>query len=576
MLRKNKIIRKREEFGHSLGWATPKKDKNLIKNQCTNVLLKHIKIYLHNCSLVGCKYLAEPRRPWTERIFWIIVHVISIYLLGHTVYTIYGQYLQSPIVTTLDTHYYPSYNLQFPGVAVCSINRISREAATRLARNIFVANKSKIKEETILDMIWSLGDVYSTVYDVASEPVDIDKLLRKYYGGPYDMSSIMKDLTPRCEDIFVSCKFDSRSQDCSEIFDFLETQDGFCCTFNYIRNRNYKRSSEANKPDKIHHINSLGAAGGLSVILKPLLRDYFFPILPLQGWKVTIFNPNDYPDNTSGGVTDVLISPLMEAFLQMDAIFFHSTDGIRNFPIRKRKCVFDDETDVYRGYTYSDCIVNCRVKDIWKTCGCRPFFYPESTIKGTSRICDMTDIECLHKNKAKWWSPLPNELKAGANITESFVCDECYPTCNDVRYQVSTSCLQLKTGLYHVADRFNFTVEDESIVHVYFTKYGTLKLKQDLAYYWYELLSNIGGICGVFIGFSLISVPEIIYFLILPLLNCRGRAPNGHRMNPAKNEPATVHALYWNELQPRSQNRKGRRRRVGQRRGIRRIRQIHR
>lgn len=38
---------------------------------------------------------------------------------------------------------------------------------------------------------------------------------------------------------------------------------------------------------RIHKIEDLGIEHGLTVVLDPFLDDYFFPILPVKGWKAS-------------------------------------------------------------------------------------------------------------------------------------------------------------------------------------------------------------------------------------------------------------------------------------------------
>lgn len=93
--------------------------------------------------------------------------------------------------------------------------------------------------------------------------------------------------------------------------------------------------------------------------------------------QIAIFNSGDYPDNTSGGVSEVLISPATENFIQLTVKSFTSTEAVRSVPKEKRECIFSDEEKVLQAnYTYSDCIVDCRAKAIWETCNCRPFSLP--------------------------------------------------------------------------------------------------------------------------------------------------------------------------------------------------------
>lgn len=90
-----------------------------------------------------------------------------------------------------------------------------------------------------------------------------------------------------------------------------------------------------------------------------------------------MFNSHDYPDDGSGSVSEALLSPATETFIELDVTSFYSSDEIRAIRLDKRKCIFQDELPVlYTGYTYSDCLVDCRAAAIWDTCQCRPFYLP--------------------------------------------------------------------------------------------------------------------------------------------------------------------------------------------------------
>lgn len=80
------------------------------------------------------------------------------------------------------------------------------------------------------------------------------------------------------------------------------------------------------------------------------------------------------------------------------------------------------------------------------------------------------------------------------------------------------------------------------------------------------LAGDIGGICGVFIGFSLISVVEMLYFLALVLRDLLFKESimrmdddheekddgdhDGEKIQSIHDQ--TVTTIYWSELLPRS------------------------
>ncbi|XP_018311589.1 sodium channel protein Nach [Mycetomoellerius zeteki] len=103
----------------------------------------------------------------------------------------------------------------------------------------------------------------------------------------------------------------------------------------------------------------------------------------------------------------------------------------------------------------------------------------------------------------------------------------------------------------------NYNVTNEGIVHIYFSRYGTVILKQDMSFYWYDLVSDLGGICGVFIGFSFITIVELLYFFVLMFsdLFCKKSAlqeNDDRKTEIPSDQTQTTGAIYWNELQPRS------------------------
>ncbi|XP_046433667.1 sodium channel protein Nach-like isoform X2 [Neodiprion fabricii] len=534
------------------GWIRPKR-RGQVRHR---PFVKKLKLYCENSSLNGCKYFTEPGRHWLERTIWVFLYTMTICGAAYVVFDVYADYKRSPIITTEDNDPYPTSNVAFPALALCTLNRISYKSASSLAESIFRANISNSSSEEILGLLRYLGNLYD--YDYVSfekQHQALHNMLKVFYNGEYDPNEIMKNLTPKCHEVILGCTYRGKQRPCTNLFTFRKTQDGYCCTFNYVRqNDEFIPASDYNKTEyqsKVLRAIAPGVATGLTILIEPLLDDYYYTIPPGKGWKIIIFNAEDYPDNPSGGVIEQMISPSTETYLRLEAIVFFTPDEIISYPVRKRKCIFNTELQkLFTGYTYSDCIVNCRVDDIWETCNCLPFFFPK---RDGRRTCDMTDLPCLNSNKSKWWVLFPHEVPDDETNLNSeryygpmkyeavtgIDCSECYPDCNDVRYFVSNSVTSLPTEAdfpNNITNNSNSS--DRSIIHIYFGDDSVPRLKQDITYYWYELLSNIGGICGVFMGFSLISILELIFFLLVPVLPTKKES--GNKIQDV--------ALYWEEL----------------------------
>lgn len=61
------------------------------------------------------------------------------------------------------------------------------------------------------------------------------EIKRSSYYFYVDRSENNLQLSPNCIDGFLSCTFQGLVRNCSDIFVIRKTQDGFCCTFNYVR-----------------------------------------------------------------------------------------------------------------------------------------------------------------------------------------------------------------------------------------------------------------------------------------------------------------------------------------------------
>ncbi|XP_043256889.1 sodium channel protein Nach-like [Colletes gigas] len=478
-----------------------------------------------------------------------------------------------------------------------------------LATEIYNANISNLSLDETLEVLWTLGDFYETSNAKADNYTQLTQLLSKFYDNDYDIAELMMRLTPDCSAMLVLCYFQNEKQNCSDIFTVSQTETGFCCTFNYIPER-YDSPTISFSPRRVEHV---GKTSGLTLMLDPLMDDYFYPIISTTGWKVMVFDPYDYPDTTTGGVVELLLSPLNDKYVELDALGLHSSENIRSYPIEKRGCYFPNERpSISAIYTASDCIVACKVADIWKSCKCRPFFYnPRPTEQidakneeievmpisvdiliaierisgwkqfyfvpnksynyysighsGSNRTCTMEDIPCLREykyytlflNSDKRLSIVPypeRTLNSLVNNNQTLYCKNCYPSCDEIFYLAKSTVFELRSGYFKTTLLDNVNVTNHSILRVYFGKVGTAYLKQDESYRWYEYLSDAGGICGFFVGFSLTSVIEIVYFSVLFLLEIFNPKTDpetaGEDENP--HNQLSIQAVYWNELFPRS------------------------
>ncbi|KYN16497.1 Sodium channel protein Nach [Trachymyrmex cornetzi] len=340
------------------------------------------------------------------------------------------------------------------------------------------------------------------------------KIISKYFKLYYEYSTINSfkyfadsqrpwferinkvSLTPQCSMILLKCKLHGKFTNCSTLFKFRKTPDGYCCTFNYVRESDdIPEQNDVTELSEPEQVSDLGIERGLTVVMDPLLDDYFYSILPIKGWKAMI------------------VSSIV------------------------RLISYRSPADADHSFTH---VTTRKIVNSW-------------------RICNNLDFECLAKHKSDWLTILPHEEEHThfEKEVKGLHCYNCYAACEDISYDVLSWTTDMTPGKFNTNLLQNYNVTDEGIVHVYFSKYGTVRLKQDMSFYWYDLVSDIGGICGVFIGFSFITIVELLYFFVLMFsdLFCKKSAlqKDDHCKTKIPSEQTqTTGAIYWNELQPRS------------------------
>lgn len=132
----------------------------------------------------------------------------------------------------------------------------------------------------------------------------------------------------------------------------------------------------------------------------------------------------------------------------------------RKYSREKRYCIFENEaTTVFGDYSFSDCVMTCRMASIWALCQCVPFIlYKAFGEKEDKPQCTLSDMICLEKYQGiclqifccfnfryllveKWNTLYPRDYDGDdlqKEMENSINCKQCMPTCSDTLYSVTT------------------------------------------------------------------------------------------------------------------------------------------
>lgn len=183
---------------------------------------------------------------------------------------------------------------------------------------------------------------------------------------------------------------------------------------------------------------------------------------------------------------------------------------IRKVPLLQRQCIFASEANLSYFNTYSrkNCEMECVSILVEKTCGCVLYYMPRN-FTGSS-ICNRKKALCYEK--------VLYDIDHSGN--SEFSCS-CLPACFEFNYNKEMSVARLGYGSFQTQEEIfvdngaEFVTNNIAVVHIFFVDNAFRSYTKGELIGFTDFLSGCGGLLGLFMGFSVISLIEIIYFLSL-------------------------------------------------------------
>lgn len=96
----------------------------------------------------------------------------------------------------------------------------------------------------------------------------------------------------------------------------------------------------------------------------------------------------------------------------------------------------------------------------------------------------------------------------------AFSCAPCLPACFALRFESSFSMARLFDRLPFFLER-KLKPQNLAVLHIYYTQSMFRAQKKEELVGFTEFLANLGGLLGLALGFSALSVIEIFYFITI-------------------------------------------------------------
>ncbi|XP_070498708.1 uncharacterized protein [Chironomus tepperi] len=512
------------------------------------------KIFFNFCSntnLHGFNYVVDRSRSSVEKVFWVICLIIFFILTGNLIHKLIRESHKNPTIIYTDQNVINVKNLKFPAISICpgliyKSNCVTIIDYERIKQQL-ESHEIKIKDFNMTDLkllqVTSLvarDEFLSTNYPNLAIPTDdfveifdmFGEALVDHMKSIYDTTGNVKRFpTP------VRNMDGTYSLDTVVFLRHLVTQFGPCYTFNFpeefydlnrtsssITNRTITRLLGAKKsfPNKIspYPLNVTNEGLSLRVDCTYEICVHSTKVYDLRNGSLTDNFRHSVPKTIKDGVVLRLHNPyelISESSLRFNLnkkmflmgsiipLISRIDESLMDVDPDERLCYLPNEYNLkfLKTYTKVNCEHECLAQMTLDTCGCVQFFMIRNE---TTRICGIADEKCFLN--------IENEFES-----LKFPC-KCYDACETIDYDVKM--ISAGGGSDEAEQRVHFRQSQNALIKFQFAVDSVYAMSKRKSYSFIDYFSFIGGLLGLFTGFSVICGVEVIYYLVLrPIMDLR-------------------------------------------------------
>lgn len=485
--------------------------------------------YSETSTIHGIRYLGEKKRHWSERLWWMFAFSLSVVACAGFIYQAWFKWNNAPAIVTFAEESTPVYKIPFPAITVCTDTKSKQ--LTLNYTNVYHKLKNPLHPANITNEMLHLTESVAQICHTRSPEIfDLgdDVTYRHIYRD-------LKYLSPTLHETFSSCEWKGNRTACRQLFKETLTDEGICFTFNLLNAseiyreenlaKNYttllkhEMSSKYWDPDPsadpeyvsedlIYPRRVLSASEGLTINLRLNPNDTDFLCGgPVQSFKILLHTNGEVPQVSKYyyrvPVDHDIVMSVRPSIMQ-------TTDTLlTNYNSDRRKCFYDGERQLkfFRKYTQRNCQLDCVARHTVETCKCAKFTMPrlEST-----PVCGLKKLSCVDR--------VENEYAVRILTKKANDCN-CLPACQSISYDAELSMAKYDRFEYMVAKKQEERMSNRKHVRIFisFKDEQFFASRRSEIYGKTDFIANCGGIMGLFMGVSLLSIVEMVYFSTLRL-----------------------------------------------------------
>ncbi|CRK93114.1 CLUMA_CG006714, isoform A [Clunio marinus] len=388
-----------------------------------------------------------------SNIFWITFLALGFLMAFVITDKAWRKFQNNPTLTSMAIDD-EGMKIHFPTITVCPIfqQKVKESEKRKLNQNVlkdFANFPHRLKTLKLFD--------WSNFFLHQNSSIDMENARSKIF-----------ELSPTCNNVLGSCKFNNKEIDCWKYFLPVLSEHGLCYSFN-SHFHDTPTNEVLNK-----HLFLIDSDGNEKLQFQPKIpANIFLNAIdePLSLKQIHIEETNSQSSTL--------------AFISLKQT---KTNGnVRELSTHQRKCVFKDEIQMKyyqdQPYSLSICLRECRIDEAIELCGCLPPFYRPAILN--LRFCDVQDTQCFMHHDI--WS----EEK----------CSHCYLTCDVTVFSLEN--VQSISISESSAQTNNFKLE---------IKHGPiLNFYRQVRFGFVDFLVAFGSVLALFLSLSVLSGVEILF-----------------------------------------------------------------
>ncbi|GLG96265.1 Pickpocket protein 19 [Gryllus bimaculatus] len=463
--------------------------------------------YFAATTVHGLKYLTEPRRPWPERVLWFLGVLIGLVACILLMIKFTTRWEESPVIIAMDESHRTVWQIPFPAVTICPQAKTRTEFFNYTDYAIRYKKGSLTKDEESL---------LAQVQVPCRIPIRVDNNNTKI---DRNATHIIKKFALVKDDVV---EIANMNPFVDPEFQPILTREGVCFSFNMMPAKYMFREKtyHASNGDLQYSANATVQWDPTTGYEKDINLTFAYPRPALgvgdeSGLSMTLKTKLKYLHsmcNTLGHGFQIFLTPHE----------IRTSQDLRDsYTPEQRQCYFHDERYLkyFKFYTQKNCELECLANITLASCGCVEFYMPRMP---NTIVCGKDEF-CAKRVAGNFYITEEQSPKSGKNCKKCHKIQQtpcnCLQSCAHIRYNSHhiQSVLDPETAkqILHSKELVTNEPTKRSHVSIFYKDSLFIPVRRVEVFGLSDLLASLGGLMGLCMGISLLSVIELFYWMLI-------------------------------------------------------------